>query len=68
MFKILEADCFAFVPEKVVSLSSFLAVFFDAVEAALLNKRVKKGDIVVITAGIPLGQTGKTNMIRVVEV
>lgn len=43
-------------------------LFFDAVEAALLNKRVKKGDIVVITAGIPLGQTGKTNMIRVVEV
>ena len=29
---------------------------------------VKKGDTVVITAGVPLGISGKTNMIRVVEV
>ena len=29
---------------------------------------IKKGDIVVLTAGVPLGISGKTNMIRVVEV
>lgn len=43
-------------------------LFVDAVNAALQNNRIKKGDIVVITAGIPLGQSGRTNMIRVVEV
>ena len=30
--------------------------------------RIKKGDKVVITAGVPLGVSGNTNMIRVVEV
>ena len=29
---------------------------------------VKDGDIVVLTAGMPLGVSGRTNMIRVVEV
>lgn len=43
-------------------------LFADAVEKALKAGYVKKGDIVVITAGVPLGIAGKTNMIRVVEV
>lgn len=29
---------------------------------------VKRGDIAVLTAGVPLGVSGKTNMIRVIEV
>ncbi|MGE4453069.1 MAG: pyruvate kinase [Sphaerochaeta sp.] len=29
---------------------------------------VKKGDTVVITAGVPVGSSGKTNMIKVVEI
>ena len=40
-------------------------------DAVLVSKEAgyaKTGDIVVITAGIPLGVAGRTNMIRVVEV
>ena len=44
------------------------ALFEDAVEECKRAGYVKSGDIVVITAGVPLGITGKTNMIRVVEV
>lgn len=43
-------------------------LFADAVTEAKKAGYVKSGDIVVITAGVPLGITGKTNMIRVVEV
>lgn len=43
-------------------------LFTDAVEEAKKAGYVKTGDIVVITAGVPLGVIGKTNMIRVVEV
>ncbi len=37
-------------------------------EMKVKYQRVKKGDSVVITAGVPLGIAGKTNMIHVVEV
>lgn len=43
-------------------------LFADAVAEAQRAGYVKEGDIVVITAGVPLGIAGKTNMIRVVEV
>ena len=43
-------------------------LFNDAVRESLEAGYIKKGDIVVITAGVPLGISGKTNMIRVVEV
>lgn len=43
-------------------------LFADAVEEAGKAGLVKKGDKVVITAGVPMGVTGNTNMIRVVEV
>lgn len=43
-------------------------LFGDAVAESKRAGYVKKGDIIVITAGVPLGITGKTNMIRVVEV
>lgn len=43
-------------------------LFDDAVKETKKAGYVKKGDIVVITAGVPLGIAGKTNMIRVVEV
>lgn len=44
------------------------ALFADAVKEAQKAGYIQKGDIVVITAGVPLGVAGKTNMIRVVEV
>lgn len=43
-------------------------LFADAVEAVKKTGRIKAGDKVVITAGVPMGVTGNTNMIRVVEV
>lgn len=43
-------------------------LFANAVKEAKKAGYVKTGDIVVITAGVPLGIAGKTNMIRVVEV
>lgn len=37
----------------------------NALEGALASGKVKTGDLVVITAGVPVGMTGTTNMIRV---
>ncbi len=39
-----------------------------AIEAAVKAGLLQKGDITVITAGIPLGVAGTTNMLKVVEV
>jgi pyruvate kinase len=36
-----------------------------AVQAALTEGLIEKGDIVVITAGVPLGGSGRTNMLKV---
>lgn len=43
-------------------------LFDSAIREAEKNGYVKKGDTVVITAGVPLGITGKTNMLKVMEV
>ena len=43
-------------------------LFEDAVQAAKEKGYIKEGDLVVITAGMPLGIPGTTNMIRVIEV
>ncbi len=43
-------------------------LFEEAVHAAEEAGYIKKGDKVVLTAGVPLGVSGNTNMIRVVEV
>lgn len=43
-------------------------LFDAAVEEARKAGYIEAGDLVVITAGVPLGKSGTTNMIRVVEV
>ncbi|MGN0521664.1 MAG: pyruvate kinase, partial [Eubacterium sp.] len=43
-------------------------LFDHAVEVSLKAKAIDKGDVVVITAGIPLGISGTTNMLKVQEV
>lgn len=43
-------------------------LFADAIEAAKKAGYVKKGDVVVLTAGVPLGVAGTTNMIHVIEI
>ena len=42
-----------------------LELFDYAVEVAKSKKLVEKGDVVVITSGVPLGKSGTTNMIKV---
>ncbi|MBR3600757.1 MAG: pyruvate kinase [Lachnospiraceae bacterium] len=42
-------------------------LFREALWAAEKAGKIKKGDKVVVTAGVPLGVSGNTNMIRVVE-
>lgn len=37
----------------------------EAISGAIRSKLVKKGDIVIITAGVPVGEKGKTNLIKV---
>lgn len=43
-------------------------LFDHAVEVSLTANAVEKGDIVVITAGIPLGISGTTNMLKVHQI
>ncbi|MCI2049008.1 MAG: pyruvate kinase [Lachnospiraceae bacterium] len=43
-------------------------LFDAAVERAQLAGYIRPGDKVVLTAGVPLGQSGNTNMVRVIEV
>ncbi len=43
-------------------------MFEEAEKTALTSGMVKKGDLIVITAGIPLGIPGSTNLIKVQQV
>lgn len=43
------------------------ALFEEAVKESINAGLIKKGDTVVLTAGVPLGIVGNTNMIRVIE-
>lgn len=56
------------VPLLLKEESSTDELFADAVAKAKEAGYVKSGDVVVITAGVPLGVAGTTNMIHVVEV
>jgi pyruvate kinase len=40
-------------------------LFDHAIDMAEQHKLVAEGDLVVITAGIPLGMSGTTNMLKV---
>lgn len=43
-------------------------LFAEAIKEAKRANLIKVGDVVVLTAGLPLGIAGKTNMMRVVDV
>lgn len=55
------------IPIKIEEKETTMGLFDEAAKAALEKGIVKKGDTVVVTAGVPLGIQGKTNMIRVIE-
>lgn len=40
-------------------------MFQTAISAALSNQYVSQGDLVIITAGVPVGQSGTTNLMKV---
>lgn len=54
-------------PLEIAEAENTDELFEIAVETALKKGYIQKGDKVVITAGIPLGISGKTNMIKVIE-
>ena len=56
------------IPIWIARESSAEDLFDEAIHAAAEAGYIKKGDKVVLTAGVPLGISGKTNMIRVEEV
>ncbi len=56
------------IPLRIEEQETTNALFDKAVATAKENGLVESGDTVVLTAGVPLGISGKTNMIRVVEV
>jgi len=56
------------VPVRVDEKEDTTELFDAAVAAAKQSGLVKSGDTVVITAGVPLGETGNTNLLKVQEV
>lgn len=52
------------VPFASKQFNSTDAVFLRCGDTALANGIVKEGDTVVITAGVPVGRTGSTNLIK----
>jgi pyruvate kinase len=52
-------------PLKVEDTASTDEMFKEAVDGALNSGMIQKGDLVVITAGVPVNVTGTTNLIRV---
>ncbi|MDD2973395.1 MAG: pyruvate kinase [Lachnospiraceae bacterium] len=55
-------------PVLISKRNSSEELYSEAISAAANAGMLKKGDVVVLTAGVPLGISGKTNMIRVIEV
>ncbi len=56
------------VPMPLEQVSDTDAMIAQSVDAALRAGLVKKGDRVIITAGIPLEKTGTTNLLRVYDI
>jgi len=46
----------------------FDAIIREAVKETLRKQIAKRGDRVIVTAGLPLGVGGATNMLRVLEI
>ena len=65
-------DCslllFGVIPQNIPQEDNEEMLFEAAIMAVKKAGIAEKGDTVVLTAGLPLGEAGNTNMIRVVEV
>ena len=56
--------CWGIQPIMIKEEYSSEILFLHAVEAAERNGLVEEGDIAILTAGVPLGTPGKTNILR----
>ena len=58
------AICWGVIPFLTGEVNSTDRIFSLSAEVALKEKLVQPGDTVVITAGVPLGKSGSTNLIK----
>ena len=58
------AICWGVIPFLTGEVTSTDRIFSLSAEVALKEKLVQNGDTVVITAGVPLGKSGSTNLIK----
>lgn len=56
------------IPVKAEHASSTDEMFDHAIEGGRRSGIVQEGDLVVITAGVPLGCTGSTNLVKIVHI
>jgi len=55
-------------PCLIGTVASVEEIFSSAIEAVLQQRLAKKGDTIVITAGLPLGVAGNTNLLKVEKI
>ena len=60
--------CWGVTPVGILQEDTADHLFMTAIETTKREGLIESGDTVVLTAGVPLGVSGKTNMIRVIEV
>ena len=60
--------CWGVTPIGILQEDTADHLFMTAIETTKREGLIESGDTVVLTAGVPLGVSGKTNMIRVIEV
>ncbi|MNJ43095.1 Pyruvate kinase [compost metagenome] len=58
---------FGVIPVKGEAWASTDAMFESAKQTALKTGYAKEGDTLIVSAGIPLGQAGNTNLIKVIQ-
>ena len=56
------------ISKKFIGIPKWTEMINLAVKNAKQQKLIKKGDLIVVTAGIPIGEPGGTNSIRIIEV
>ena len=56
------------IPLRINEVTDTEELFAEAIHRVVENKNLSGGDIAVITAGVPLGMSGTTNLIRVATI
>lgn len=56
------------IPVKGDKVTTTDEMFESATRNAIKTGYIEKGDIIVLSAGVPIGQSGNTNLIKVLQV